>query len=112
MLHPERNASLPMYKDKPFGYPASQRARPLYRRKRIVAVLFLVVFGLMWFFGGLSGHKDRVQGKVRGWGWLKDDKGRARSKADWIKRRERVVEAFELSWDAYSRYAWGVYPAS
>ena len=110
LLHPERNASLPMYKDKPYGYPASQRARPLYRRKRTVGVLFLVVLGLMWFAGGLGGHKGRMQGRVSGWGWLKDDKGRARSKADWMRRRERVVEAFELSWDAYSRYAWGRYP--
>ncbi|KAJ9161957.1 alpha-1,2-Mannosidase [Coniochaeta hoffmannii] len=107
LLHPERNASLPMYKDKPYGYPASQRARPLYRRKRSVGVLLLVVLGLMWFAGGLGGQRDRVQGRVRGWGWLKDDKGRAKSKADWLRRRERVVEAFELSWDAYSRYAWG-----
>lgn len=112
LLHPERNSALPMYKDKPYGYPASQRARPLYRRKRAVGFLFLVVVGFMWFLGGLGGHKERIEGRVRGWGWLKDDKGRAKSTADWMRRRERVVEAFELSWDAYSRYAWGEQPFS
>ncbi|KAB5580078.1 endoplasmic reticulum mannosyl-oligosaccharide 1,2-alpha-mannosidase [Coniochaeta sp. 2T2.1] len=107
LLHPERGATLPMYKDKPYGYPASQRARPVYRRKRTVGFFFLVVVLFMWFFGGLSGHKETVRGKVRGWGWLKDDKGVARTQKDWTRRRERVVEAFELSWDAYARYAWG-----
>jgi mannosyl-oligosaccharide alpha-1,2-mannosidase len=108
LLHPERSA-LPMYKDKPYGYPASQRARPVYRRKTTVGFFFLLLVGFMWYFGALSGHQDKVRGRVRGWGWLKDDKGKAKTKADWLRRRERVVEAFELSWDAYARYAWGKY---
>lgn len=106
LFHPDRG-SLPMYKDKPYGYPASQRARPVYRRKRTIGILFLLLVGFMWYFGALAGHQERVKGKVAGWGWLKADKGRAKSTADWMKRRERVVEAFELSWDAYARYAWG-----
>lgn len=106
ILHPERTA-LPMYKDKPYGYPASQRARPVYRRKKAVGFFFLVLVGFMWYFGALSGHQEKVRGRVKGWGWLKEDKGKAKSKADWSRRRERVVEAFELSWDAYARYAWG-----
>lgn len=107
LLHPERSTALPMYKDKPYGYPASHRAKPVYRRKRTFGILFLLAVALMWFFGAFDGHKDRFEGRVRGWGWLKDDKGSAKSTADWMRRRERVVEAFELSWDAYSRYAWG-----
>jgi len=106
LLHPNRDA-LPMYKDKPYGYPASQRARPVYRRKRTIGLLFLLVVGFMWYFGALAGHQEMVRGKVGGWGWLQNDKGKAKSKADWMRRRERVVEAFELSWDAYQRYAWG-----
>lgn len=106
LLHPERT-SLPMYKDKPYGYPASQRAGPVYRRKKAVGFFFLVLVGFMWYFGALSGHQEKVRGRVKGWGWLKEDKGKAKSKADWSRRRERVVEAFELSWDAYARYAWG-----
>ncbi|KAH8905389.1 endoplasmic reticulum mannosyl-oligosaccharide 1,2-alpha-mannosidase [Coniochaeta sp. PMI_546] len=106
ILHPERT-TLPMYKDKPYGYPASQRARPVYRRKRTVGFFFLLLVVFMWYFGALSGHQEKVRRRVGGWGWLKDDKGKAKSKADWLRRRERVVEAFELSWDAYARYAWG-----
>ncbi|PFH60678.1 hypothetical protein XA68_10548 [Ophiocordyceps unilateralis] len=30
-----------------------------------------------------------------------------RDGGDWLERRRHVVEAFELSWDAYERYAWG-----
>jgi mannosyl-oligosaccharide alpha-1,2-mannosidase len=106
LLHPDRD-SLPMYKDKPYGYPGSQRARPLYRRKRVLGFLTLLVLVFMWYFGFLTEHQEKVRGKVSGWGWLQSDQGKAKSKADWMKRRERVVEAFELSWDAYSRYAWG-----
>lgn len=106
LLHPEKGA-LPMYKDKPYGYPASHRARPLYRRKRVLGIVALLVLGFMWYFGALTEHQEKVRGKVAGWGWLQTDRGKAKSKTDWLKRRERVVEAFELSWDAYSRYAWG-----
>jgi len=48
-----------------------------------------------------------VQGRLRNWDWAREKDGKAKNKADWLKRRERVVEAFELSWDAYERYAWG-----
>jgi len=44
-------------------------------------------------------------GKLNQWGWLAQEEGG--KKVDWLERRERVVEAMELSWDAYERYAWG-----
>lgn len=98
--------SLPMYKDKPYGYPASQRARPLYRRKRVLALLLLALLSILYYRGWFEKHRERVP--LRGWTWSsKDDKSRVR--VDWLSRRERVVEAFELSWDAYERYAWGMY---
>ncbi|CAK7234187.1 mannosyl-oligosaccharide alpha-1,2-mannosidase [Sporothrix curviconia] len=107
--------SLPMYKDKPYGYPASHRARPLYRRKRVLGFLLFVLLTILYYRGWFDQHKERVAQPLRGWsGWLsKDDKPRGR--VDWNSRRERVVEAFELSWDAYERYAWGqdeFYPES
>jgi endoplasmic reticulum Man9GlcNAc2 1,2-alpha-mannosidase len=96
--------SLPMYKDKPYGYPVSQRARPLYRRKRVLALLLLALLAFFYYGGWFEKHRERVP--LRGWTWSsKDDKSRGR--VDWLSRRERVVEAFELSWDAYERYAWG-----
>ncbi len=96
-----------MYKDKPYAYPPSERLRPLYRRKRLLALVFLLVFGALYFFGALDSHKEKVQAPLRKWNWLNSKDDKAGSKADWLQRRERVVEAFELSWDAYDRYAWG-----
>jgi endoplasmic reticulum Man9GlcNAc2 1,2-alpha-mannosidase len=100
-LDPNRNG-LPMYKDKP--YPHSQRRKPLYRRKRVLALLGLAIVGVLYYFGFLGDHQE-FGASVRQWTWLR--KGEKGKKVDWLKRRERVVEAFELSWDAYERYAWG-----
>lgn len=103
---PDRNA-LPMYKDKPYAYAPSQRARPLYRRKRVLLALAALLMTVMWLFGGFWGdHGGGTPLTMPGFPWLqRDDK--AKSKADWLGRRERVVEAFQMSWDAYERYAWG-----
>lgn len=105
-LNPDRGA-LPMYKDKPCAYPPSGRPRPIFRRKRVLGLLFIVVIILLWFNGSLNDHQEKAKVKLNQWGWLRNDGDKAKSKADWLKRRERVVEAMELSWDAYERYAWG-----
>ncbi|KAM7206924.1 glycoside hydrolase [Rhypophila sp. PSN 637] len=105
-LRPDRSA-LPMYKDKPYAYPPSGRARPIFRRKRVFGLLFLVMLGLLWFNGSFDDHHEKAKVKLNQWGWLRSDTSKGKSKADWLKRRERVVEAMELSWDAYERYAWG-----
>lgn len=101
LLHTDRRSSLPMYKDKPYHYAPSQRSAPIYRRKRVLGLFALFVFFGLWWFGYFQEHHERAI-----IGWMKTD-AKAKSKADWMKRRERVVEAFELSWDAYERYAWG-----
>lgn len=95
--------SLPMYKDKPYAYPPSQRSRALWRRKRVVGLVFFLL-ALLYYFGAFSSNHD-AHAQTPSWSWLKSsdpDRG-----ADWSQRRERVVEAFELSWDNYHRYAWG-----
>ncbi|KAI4596254.1 mannosyl-oligosaccharide alpha-1,2-mannosidase [Pestalotiopsis sp. 9143b] len=95
--------SLPMYKDKPYAYPPSQRPRALWRRKRAVGLVFFLL-ALLYYFGAFSSRHD-AHAQAPSWSWLKSsdpDRG-----ADWSQRRERVVEAFELSWDNYHRYAWG-----
>lgn len=110
-LNPDRR-SLPMYKDKPYGYGpgGAGRPRPLLRKKRVLGFLTLLVLGFLWFAGFFDEHHERARAKLGDWGWLSSDT-KARSKADWMKRRERVVEAMELSWDAYERYAWGMLPS-
>ena len=96
-------ATLPMYKDKPYAYSPSMRRRRWWRRKRLLGMLAAVVVFLLYLMGLFSGRPAMVP--VSGWTWLSSSKGSADT--DWLKRREHVVEAFQLSWDAYERYAWG-----
>lgn len=101
LLDPSRN-TLPMYKDKPYMYAPSHRARPLYRRKRVLGIVAVFVVCMVYIFY-FSEHETFASiGQFR-W-WFSADRGK---RVDWLKRRQRVVEAFELSWDAYERYGWG-----
>lgn len=95
--------SLPMYKDKPYAYPTSQRSRPMWRRKR-VAVFVFAALSFLYYFGAFSSHHETTS-TTPSWSWLKT--AEPEKKVDWPQRRDRVVEAFTLSWDAYERYAWG-----
>lgn len=100
--------TLPMYKDKPYAYPPSHRRRAWYMRKRYWLGFCLVIFIFLWFSGNFDDHKEKVKEHIgKNLTWLKEQDGRAKSNADWLKRRERVVEAFELSWDSYEKHAWG-----
>lgn len=103
-LFDDRN-TLPMYKDKPYAYPPSQRAKPIWRRKRVLASVFLFL-ALLYYFGAFGRHHDTAVSSTPIWSWLSSSSESGKI-ADWTKRRERVVEAFTLSWDAYERYAWG-----
>ena len=98
--------ALPMYKDKPFTYTPSYRNRPWWRKKRIIggAVTALLFFVYMLGFFSSSDDAGQTAGKS-GWSWI--GVPGAGKTADWETRRERVVEAFQISWDAYERYAWG-----
>ncbi|KAF4635558.1 hypothetical protein G7Y89_g2538 [Cudoniella acicularis] len=79
----KNKGDLPMYKDKP--YAPSRRNRSVWRRKRTLGIFGTFVIAALYFLGP----------------------EKAGSKIDWLDRRERVKEAFILSWDAYDRYAWG-----
>lgn len=116
---PARRAALPMYKDKPYAYPPSHRNRPIYQTKRGVGFLFLAVLGLFYLGGAFDRHgEEKATTPLRAWSWpAKGSKATtaAGGKVDWSERRARVVDAFELSWAAYERYAWGYdefYPVS
>lgn len=94
---------LPMYKDKPYG---GGRRRRWYRRKRVLGTLTLLLLLLFYVLGWLPWQSSRPKA-ARGrsaWGFMGISKNEA---VDWDHRRAQVVEAFELSWDAYERYAWG-----
>ncbi|KAK4147644.1 glycoside hydrolase [Dichotomopilus funicola] len=104
-------AGLPMYKDKPYLYPPGGGGGsyvPGGRRRRKRTCLFmLVVLGvLVWWSGLFAGHGESAVDRLNQWkGWLGREDGGGR--VDWGERRQHVVEAMELSWDAYERYAWG-----
>jgi endoplasmic reticulum Man9GlcNAc2 1,2-alpha-mannosidase len=102
---------LPLYKDKPFTYAASRRHRPLWRRKRVFATAGLLFLGVLYWMGFLSPDKKTTKvgqrlAKSGAWSWLKTGESKV---VDWDARRERVKEAFILSWDAYEQYAWGTF---
>jgi len=103
----EKNRDLPMYKDKPYSYASSRRHQPLYRRKRVLGAGTILLVFVLYFLGffGSGSHADKKAKSA--WGWIQNGDDPALV-ADWSGRRERVVDAFTLSWDAYSRYAWGL----
>jgi len=71
---------LPMYKDKPYSYASSRRQQPVWKRKRNIGIAALVVL-LVFYFTGVFGG---------------DSEGEDKPKETW-------------SWDAYDRYAWGMF---
>jgi hypothetical protein len=98
---------LPMYKDKPYSYVASRRHRSIWKRKRTWGTGGLFLFVVLYFMGFFGSDAEAAKKAKNGWSWLqRPEKGGP--KVDWMDRRERVKEAFTLSWDAYDRYAWGM----
>lgn len=100
---------LPMYKDKPYNYAGSQRNTRFYQRRRVVSGAILVIFGLAWWFGmfksSIKPKSAKSPNTGKNWGsWL----GSSEPEVDWECRREKVKEAFMVSWDGYEKYAWGM----
>lgn len=101
--------SLPMYKDKPYAYAPSMRLRPWWRRKKVLGTIAAAVMFVLYLMGFFSSDepeamKKKSSGSAFSWLGLSQEKGGV----DWDERRKSVVEAFEVSWDAYERYAWGM----
>ena len=96
-----------MYKDKPYNYSATRKHLPWYRRKRgIIGVLGIVILLLFWLGAFQSDSHMRIAGGEYTSGLVHLRKPTGPS-IDWNERRERVREAFTLSWDGYEKYAWG-----
>ena len=98
---------LPMYKDKPYSYAASRRKPPLYKSWQAMLGGVCFLLGVMyWYFLLGSSAPATVRSKgTSAWGWMG---GPGAATVDWDSRRERVKEAFTLSWDGYAQYAWGM----
>ncbi|KAL8730430.1 MAG: hypothetical protein Q9166_004068 [cf. Caloplaca sp. 2 TL-2023] len=97
---------LPMYKDKPYNY-ASSRRKPLWQKWRFTLGILLLLIGLLYWIGIFSPITTRAKVKDTSkstWPWLSKPVG---PKVDWNERREKIKDAFMLSWDGYEKYAWG-----
>jgi mannosyl-oligosaccharide alpha-1,2-mannosidase len=111
--------TLPMYKDKPYFAP--RRTAPRFRRRRVlqgVSILFVLVS--LWYFIAGSSNRGRspwTPDSAKGeelWKWIQDVDsseqtydGSPLKNIDWDSRREKVRDAFIVSWDGYEQYAWG-----
>lgn len=98
---------LPMYKDKPYSYAASRRQQPMWKRRRVLGSVGLFTLAILWLLGFFSSHREESVPLKDRWNWLQKPE-KSGSKVDWLERREKVKEAFTLTWDAYDRYAWGM----
>jgi hypothetical protein len=98
---------LPMYKDKPYSYASSRRQQPIWKKKRTLGAGGLFVLALLYFLGFFGRDATATKSAKDTWKWLQRPE-KSGSKVDWLDRRERVVEAFTLSWDSYARYGWGM----
>lgn len=102
----DARAALPMYKDKPYTYTASRRIQPIWRRKRVLGffggVLLLII---MWLNGAFG--IERAGGKTSVWSIASLTETYNYGEPNWEARRRHVVRAFEESWSAYEKYAWG-----
>lgn len=94
-----------MYKDKP--YATSARRVKWWRKKRIVGSLIAGGMFILWMFGLFEGEHKGNKSIADRLDWIR--KPETKGRVDWDGRREKVVEAFTLSWDAYKRYAWGLW---
>lgn len=107
----ENDRTLPLYKDKPYFTP--RRTGPRRGLKRISTVFGLCVLALLWYFyyrpdlPSWQGSDSGDMG-VELWKWSQSlDGAPSKGPVDWTARREKVREAFMVSWDGYEKEAWG-----
>ena len=107
----DNDRTLPMYKDKPYFAP--RRTAPRRRLKAFLKVLALctVVFLFYYYKSGASPWQGPVSGDkgVELWKWLQtlQDGSSSKEVKDWELRREKVRDAFVVSWEGYEKHAWG-----
>ena len=115
--------ALPMYKDKPYFAPRRTGRRRHRGKMSVGGVLVLVLF-LIWYYGARIGFKTpHVAKGVDLWSWRQSFGGespsssssveesgkKSNNKIDWAARRQKVKDAFIVSWDGYEEHAWGAF---
>jgi mannosyl-oligosaccharide alpha-1,2-mannosidase len=101
-----RNRELPMYKDKPYNYPGSQRRG---RKRTWVGIIALLGVGWLYYSGWLTGARDDpVARESAGSGlWGTFSSTSKKGEINWTARQEQVRKAMQISWSGYEKYAWG-----
>lgn len=110
-------ATLPLYKDKPYFAPKRTGPRSR-RRKALYGGIALFILMVLWYclsgptWNGRVKTPDSAKG-AKLWEWVQglekegSDKSGKQKNVDWDARRERVRDAFIVSWDGYEKYGWG-----
>ena len=100
---------LPMYKDKP--HYLARRRRAVLQKKRTYGLALLAIITCLWWMGYLGRSQNAKENTTQkgggAWSWLQGSTTDG-SLADWNARREKVRDAFKVSWDGYEKYAWGM----
>ncbi|CAL5867683.1 uncharacterized protein PFLUO_LOCUS1902 [Penicillium psychrofluorescens] len=105
--------ALPMYKDKPYFAP--RRTVPRRRWKLILNVLGVCTLIYLWYYKGsllswnTTAPYDAQDKGLELWKWVQslDDTGASKGSVDWDERREKVRDAFVVSWEDYEKNGWG-----
>ena len=110
---------LPMYKDKPYFNPRKTGPAAARRRKKRLSWLLICVIllaAVWWLVSGGEGPYGFRSSKIRSmhggdlWNWVKSfekEKPGRGGAINWEERRDRVRDAFIVSWDSYEQDAWG-----
>jgi hypothetical protein len=107
---------LPMYKDKPYFAP--RRTAPTRARRKVlygIIGLVLITFLWVWLVGWGNARNIRSDTSTGEdlWSWVQsldsdiEKEAMGSGRIDWEVRREKVRDAFVVSWDAYAQYGWG-----
>lgn len=108
--------ALPLYKDKPYSYPTSSKPSHVSSRGRLLLPILAAAVFIFYIAGGTSKlprptttkdpedayKKSHVTNTYNG--ILSDP---SVPTGNWEDRRERVKDAFKVSWKAYEDNAWG-----
>jgi len=102
------NNGLPMYKDKPYNYSPTAKKPAFYRQRRLMLGLFALLVWILYWTGAFSKHEDHLDHPNKPW-WAEDKKTKISKKSTqlWNERREKVRDAYRISWKAYEEHAWG-----
>ncbi|KAJ5084371.1 CAZyme family GH47 [Penicillium alfredii] len=106
----DNERTLPMYKDKPHFAP--RRSPPKRRWRRLLNVLGLCALVLLWYYRSTFPSLKSLGSNDRGvelWKWSNklDNGDPSVDPTDWDAKREKVRDAFIVSWEGYAESAWG-----